>query len=53
VNKNLIERVQRLAIAPPEVVTGKHHPAPGRVRAAELVKREAATVERRPSPVKR
>jgi hypothetical protein len=53
VNKNLIERVQRLGIVEPEVVTGRHHPAPGRVRAAELVKREAVLAERRPSPVKR
>jgi hypothetical protein len=48
---NLIERVQKLAIAPPEVVTGRHHPAPGRVLVADLVRRE--TVVQRPSPVKR
>lgn len=45
---NLIEKVQKLAIVTPEVVTGRHHPAPGRVRAAELIRRE--TVVRRPSP---
>jgi hypothetical protein len=48
---SLIERVQKLAIAPPEVVTGRHHPAPGRVLVADLVRREA--VVQRPSPVKR
>lgn len=50
-NKNLISQVQRLAVVAPEVVTGRHHPAPGRVKAADLVKRETAA--RRPSPVKR
>jgi hypothetical protein len=43
----LIERVQKLAIVQPEVLTGRHHVAPGRVPAAELVRREAATVGRR------
>lgn len=46
-NKSLIERVQRLAIVQPEVLTGRHHIAPGRVPAADLVKREAAAVGRR------
>lgn len=46
-NKNLIERVQRLAIVQPEKLTGRHHPAPDRVPAAALIEREATTVGRR------
>jgi hypothetical protein len=45
--KTLVERVQRLRIVEPEVVTGNHHVQPGRVRVAELVARESATVGRR------
>lgn len=40
-SKPLIERVQKLRIVQPEVLTGRHHPAPGRVRATDLIRREA------------
>jgi hypothetical protein len=45
--KTLIAQAQKLAIVQPEVLTGRHHAAPGRVRAADLVKREAASLKQR------
>lgn len=38
---NLIEAAQKLRIVQPEVLTGRHHVEPGRVRAADLIRREA------------
>lgn len=38
---NLIEAAQKLRIVEPEALTGRHHVEPGRVRAADLIRREA------------
>lgn len=42
---NLIEAAQKLRIVEPEVLTGRHHVEPGRVRAADLIRREAEAGE--------
>lgn len=42
---NLIEAAQKLRIVQPEVLTGRHHVEPGRVRATDLIRREAEAGE--------